>query len=84
MIHVITVKNNVVDEVRTFANIDEQDTSGAVEAEKVFEEKIMELVKEDIDDIERYTEDGYFEIIDSLGNKTTVSLVHSEIENIQM
>lgn len=84
MIHVITVKNNVVDEVRTFANIDEQDTSGTVEAEKVFEEKIMELVKEDIDDIERYTEDGYFEIIDSLGNKTTVSLVHSEIENIQM
>ena len=80
LINVITIENNNVKELVTFANIDEQDMSGVEEAEKYFEEKVYKIAtfKDDVD-IETALENGYYE-----NGNTTVSIYHSGISNIQI
>ncbi len=80
LINVIIVKDNVLEKIRTFANVDEQDTSGVEAAEKAFEEEAMQYVnpKEDDIDIDRWLEDGYFE-----KHSVKIYITHSWIENLQ-
>ena len=81
IISVVIVKNNVLEKVRTFGNVDEQDTSGGEAAEKTFEEEVMHYVnpKEDDVDMEIWLDNGYFEKED-----VNVYITHSWIENLQI
>ena len=84
MIHVITVDGDNVLNMRSFENIDEQDTSGSEMAEKAFAEEVKKRIPEnidavDVDDfIEKSLEDGYCSV-----NGYHVYIVHSFAENLQ-
>lgn len=92
VINVITNKDNILDEIKSFGIVDEQLSNDVVqEAEDYFNNKIREvathMTPEELDDnMEIYLEDAYYshENDGAFSENVYICIVWSDIENIQI
>lgn len=78
LVHVVMMRSGILENIKTFANIDDQDRSGTIEAEDHFIHQAMEIYKGiSQDELDYCLEEGHFEY----GNYD-LWIYHNCVENV--